>query len=810
MITALEGTFGIFRKTTQKWAVHALPLSPVRTSMVPLQEVGMIALFRIFIGAVLAVLLSGLFSVSVFAQSAAPKVALLYADEALGAAEDVRAHLVAAGYDVTIIDAAAGTPTLGELSEYQVVFTWSAIMYPYADGAELGNVLADFVDSGRGVVQASFSLESGTTNALGGRWVADRYGALSQGRFDIRFQMFLQPALMNHPILSGVGAFHGGASAHMRGITQQGCAEIVARWSNNLPLIAAGAGPRAGRVVALNFHPVSGAFNPQYWRTDTDGARLLTNAVGYASASQPHSGAPSVALVAADEAPRVADVQCKLHNLEMFSRVDVFDVQSSTPDAAALSGYDALLTWTGSSYNDPAGLGDALASYVDSNRGVVHSPVSFAPGSRLEGRWVSQEYRPLIEFDPSTPESLTLTPVDAGHPVLSGVTAVSGGESGHHTISVLNSVPGDPAPAVVATWSNGQPLVVIKSKPAGGRVVSLNMFPPSSDALSDSWDRHTDGARLIANTLLFAANHAPVADAGADHSVEANVAGVPVTLTAAASDADGDHLTFTWSGAVASTTGQAITFMVPPPPVSQLSQTHAVMLTVTDGKGGETTDIVNVVVQDTLGPALLGVPSDVTLSATGAEGAAFTFGPVTGADGVDGVRPASCSRASGMFPIGGTVVTCTSSDSRGNTTSSSFSVTVTAAQTTTSGKVFGVGSIREDDMNYEFAFAASEKTGIDRGGLFLSVRSGYMQPASPYPTAQRFFRVDGRGFRDLRYGQVRAHDRRWSLERPHWISLRDLGIGFGRRARPLRRGAHHDQVVDRRHRRAGGRHTQRR
>ena len=687
----------------------------------------MTARFRLLCGVVLAMLLSALFPVPVLAQPAAPKVALLAADATL-AAEDVRTHLVAAGYDVTIIDVAAGTPSLADLAPYQAVFTWSFSDYPYADSVALGNVLADFVDSGRGVVQAGFSLFSAASYGLDGRWNLEQYGALSLGELNLGFAMTLQPELPNHPVLAGVSAFHGGNAPLNMSVVKQGCAEIVARWSNRRPLIAAGSGPRAGRVVALNFHPVSDAFYPQYWRTDPayDGARLLANAVGYAASSLSHAAAPSVAIVASDDAARVADVRCKLHNLEMFSKVDAIDAQSQTPAVGALNDYAALLTWTGASYHDPDGLGDELAAFVDGDRGVVHSPVSFSSGPRLGGRWLTDEYRPLIEMDPTGEAELTLTAIDAGHAVLSGVNTLGGGESGHHTISILNSVPADPAPQVVATWSNGQPLVVIKKKTAGGRVVSLNMFPPSSDALSDSWDRHTDGARLMGNALLFAANHAPTVDAGADRTIEAAATGVSVTLTGSAADADGDPLTFAWSGAVSPTPGNTVTFSVAPPPPSQPSHTHTVMLTVTDGKGGETTDVVNIVAQDTQGPVLHAIPSgDVSLPATSAEGATFTFGPVTGADAVDGAVAVSCSRGSGAFPIGDTVVTCTGSDSRGNTTSSSFTVHVTAAEAAASGKVFALGFVRVDDLNYEFAFAASEKGGIERAGLLLTVKSGY-------------------------------------------------------------------------------------
>ncbi len=110
----------------------------------------------------------------------------------------------------------------------------------------------------------------------------------------------------------------------------------------------------------------------------------------------------------------------------------------------------------------------------------------------------------------------------------------------------------------------------------------------------------------------------------------------------------------------------------------------------------------------------------------------LTYGPVTAADAVDGVQPVTCKPASGStIPVGGTVVTCTSTDTRGNTSSSSFNVTVTAddggdGDDSTPGKVYGYGFIREDDTLFEFAFNARESaSGFERGELQMSTRSGY-------------------------------------------------------------------------------------
>jgi hypothetical protein len=252
------------------------------------------------------------------------------------------------------------------------------------------------------------------------------------------------------------------------------------------------------------------------------------------------------------------------------------------------------------------------------------------------------------------------------------------------------------------------------------------MYPPSSDSRNDSWNSGTDGARFLANTLLYAANHFPTANAGGDQAIEVtSPAGASFTLNATGSDLDGDPLTYTWSGA-ASATGSTVIVDVLPPLAPNKTETRTLTVTVIDGKGGETTDSVTLTVSDVTGPVLHGVPSSiVTAEATGSAGAAVTFGPVTATDAVDGNSLVACSHLSGsVFPVGDTTVTCTSSDSRENATSASFIVRVTESAATTPGKAFGHGFIRENDSRYEFTFAAIERpSGREDGRLLFTAKS---------------------------------------------------------------------------------------
>jgi hypothetical protein len=160
-----------------------------------------------------------------------------------------------------------------------------------------------------------------------------------------------------------------------------------------------------------------------------------------------------------------------------------------------------------------------------------------------------------------------------------------------------------------------------------------------------------------------------------------------------------------------------------------------VTCTASDSYDNTSSASFNVTVTDTTAPVLSGVPAGpMSLVATGPGGALLTFGPVTAFDAVDGDRPVTCTPpSSSMIPVGTIGVTCMASDSRGNTSSASFSVTVTEPPAppvppddpVTPGWVFGNGFIRDNDTRYEFRFWAVESaSGLNRGGLILTVRSG--------------------------------------------------------------------------------------
>ena len=90
----------------------------------------------------------------------------------------------------------------------------------------------------------------------------------------------------------------------------------------------------------------------------------------------------------------------------------------------------------------------------------------------------------------------------------------------------------------------------------------------------------------------------------------------------------------------------------------------------------ESEDSFDVVVDDTTGPVIT-VPASITVITVSPAGANVTYPVASAIDLVDGITSVSCSPASGsLFPLGTTTVTCTSSDTRANSSARSFTVTV--------------------------------------------------------------------------------------------------------------------------------------
>ncbi|MBV1787956.1 thrombospondin type 3 repeat-containing protein [Marinobacterium sp. D7] len=159
-------------------------------------------------------------------------------------------------------------------------------------------------------------------------------------------------------------------------------------------------------------------------------------------------------------------------------------------------------------------------------------------------------------------------------------------------------------------------------------------------------------------------NRSPVADAGADQSLECTGESTPVLLDGSNSyDPDGDALTYLWSnGATTAVAGASYTVGI-----------RDVELTVSDGLESDT-DSLLVTISDTTAPDV-NAGADVSLEATSAAGADHNLQPIVN-DLCDTTPVIVIAPLLATYPLGTTLVSVTASDNLSNSASDEVVVTV--------------------------------------------------------------------------------------------------------------------------------------
>ena len=153
---------------------------------------------------------------------------------------------------VDIFDASGSTPTLNQVLPYQTIIAMDNT--PYADPVAMGNVLADYVDAGRGLILTVATFASGWE--IKGRLLNDGYfpfnlgygpaGGASLGTFN-----------PSHPIMQGVTSAYGDLLVDL---TLADGAELVASWNTSWPFIAT----KGKNVAAVNIYVTE----PGFWTGD--------------------------------------------------------------------------------------------------------------------------------------------------------------------------------------------------------------------------------------------------------------------------------------------------------------------------------------------------------------------------------------------------------------------------------------------------------------------------------------------------------------------------------------------------------------
>jgi len=205
--------------------------------------------------------------------------------------EDICGKLRAAGLrNVDPIFAQKRIPTLAELQKYSAVLVYSYNSSAFLDGAAMGDLLADYVDNGGGVVVSVFTNCNNLRNGfVKGRFLDGNYHPIlparqhdTNGKRPLTLGRIHDPA---HPIMASVKTMDGGKSSFFCPGALQPDARLVADWSNGVPLVVE-LPKKKGTVVGMNFFPPSSDVGDQrFWAAHSDGGLLMANALAYSGKS---------------------------------------------------------------------------------------------------------------------------------------------------------------------------------------------------------------------------------------------------------------------------------------------------------------------------------------------------------------------------------------------------------------------------------------------------------------------------------------------------------------------------------------------
>jgi len=198
-----------------------------------------------------------------------------------------------------------------------------------------------------------------------------------------------------------------------------------------------------------------------------------------------------------------------------------------------------------------------------------------------------------------------------------------------------------------------------------------------SDEGIQEYTHNGTGARL---TIITPTNRAPIADAGADSTVECSGDPTGVTLNGTgSSDPDEDELVFTWTGSFPEGEG---TVSGETPTVSLVHGEHTITLTVDDGKGGMDSDEVVITVEDSTPPEIT-IPAALVLEAQSPQGVSVTetavvdfLAAATAEDLCEGVLTPDHNAPEDFFPLGESTVIWSAADTHENAGAGQQTVTV--------------------------------------------------------------------------------------------------------------------------------------
>ncbi len=262
-----------------------------------------------------------------------------------------------------------------------------------------------------------------------------------------------------------------------------------------------------------------------------------------------------------------------------------------------------------------------------------------------------------------TSNSATNTFANGTNVALSVVSAPSG---------LTVGLPTTPRIALPGTWAgaaqNTMSAATVKAS------VQLSTAAPRAYGSSDVITFRATGTAVSGGTLSKETT-VPVTGRVSSCDTTAPTLHLPGATTVEATGAAGAVVPYTASASDANPSSPAVACTPPSGSTFRLGTT-TVQCSATDAAGNRATGSFTVTVEDRTGPEI-GAIGDLTVEAESAGGAVITYAEPTATDAVTGSRPVTCDPApGGTFRLGTTPVTCTAADGNGNTTTTTFGVTV--------------------------------------------------------------------------------------------------------------------------------------
>jgi HYR domain len=323
----------------------------------------------------------------------------------------------------------------------------------------------------------------------------------------------------------------------------------------------------------------------------------------------------------------------------------------------------------------------------------------------------------------------TTAPAFPPLPDVSATTADPGGTNVSYAIpsatdAVTGTIPGTCTPASGTHFDVGSTLVTCTATDSSGNrgtatfnvnLTLIDNVPPTFTTVpSDITQEATGPGGAAVSYTIAATDNAGPPTVTCDHPSGSTFPLGTTTVTCTATDSAGNSTTAHFNVTIRDTTkpsfppladvnatttdpsGTDVSYSVPtatdavsgsiPGSCTPATGTHfavgstLVTCTATDSSGNTGTASFHVVVAfvDQTPPVLSGVPPSVQIEANGPSGSVSTYSTPTAVDAVDGpIATVTCAPASGStFPLGATVVTCSATDSHGNTGTASFTITV--------------------------------------------------------------------------------------------------------------------------------------